>query len=512
MTEVDNTSTVLYRYLRTLSVKASRGTVHHLLNTPVGDSMRGISDALDALHIKNEVYQLPSHEYFSQLEAPFITMLQVDKSPFCVVTKKNDFIVELSNIEGEKRSIGVDTFLKKWTGTVLFGETTKETPSDSLYLWKNFCYYCLRYKAIIAILLVLILGFLTALQQEYSSVMTTYLTTLSFGILVSVAIIYKEQFNENFLERFCHIGQLVDCNKVIHSKGASIAAASLGELSLLYFSVLFIFSVIQAQDFYLIAVISSVAAICFTIYSIVYQSLIIRKGCMLCMLVNLIVWGNAATLYIMRNELTDRFSILSTCTFFAIGCICLILGIAFNSYRKEYKEKQLLREHLSKLLTTVAFQKLLELQPSVKEAFPLDIAINNHLSGENRLLIITNPNCRNCAEIHSYIKELSAEIPISLMLLTYPNDDTGKQVAERILAAYLQDGWHKAMQFLEEWFENHKIREYGAYVTTPETEEMRKKQLVYCRKQNIDRTPSLIMNGHYVPEVYSISSLRYVLT
>lgn len=55
MTEVDNTSTVLYRYLRTLSVKASRSTVHHLLNTPVGDSMRGISDALDALHIKNMV-------------------------------------------------------------------------------------------------------------------------------------------------------------------------------------------------------------------------------------------------------------------------------------------------------------------------------------------------------------------------------------------------------------------------------------------------------------------------
>lgn len=196
---------------------------------------------------------------------------------------------------------------------------------------------------------------------------------------------------------------------------------------------------------------------------------------------------------VVRNELTDRFSILSTCTFLAIGCICLTLGIAFNSYRKEYKEKQLLREHLSKLLTTVAFQKLLELQPSVKEAFPLDIAINNHLSGENRLLSITNPNCRNCAEIHSYIKELSAEIPISLMLLTYPNDDTGKQVAERILAAYLQDGWQKAMQLIEEWFENHKIREYGAYVTTPETEEMRKKQLVYCRKQNIDWTPSLMM-------------------
>lgn len=60
MTAIDNTGSVLYRYLQTLSVRVSRSTVRRLLDTPVGNSMRGISDALDALHIKNEVYQLPT--------------------------------------------------------------------------------------------------------------------------------------------------------------------------------------------------------------------------------------------------------------------------------------------------------------------------------------------------------------------------------------------------------------------------------------------------------------------
>ena len=54
MTGADNISVVLYCYLRTLSVKVSRDTVHRLLSTPLGGGMRGISDALDALHIKNE--------------------------------------------------------------------------------------------------------------------------------------------------------------------------------------------------------------------------------------------------------------------------------------------------------------------------------------------------------------------------------------------------------------------------------------------------------------------------
>ncbi len=128
MAAVDNTNNVLYCYLRTLSVKVSRGTVRRLLDTPVGNSMRGISDALDALHIKNEVYQLPtSPDYFAQLEAPFITLLQVDRNPFRVVTKKDDSIVEF----GDSECLEVDMFLKQWTGCVLLGATTSATPAEA---------------------------------------------------------------------------------------------------------------------------------------------------------------------------------------------------------------------------------------------------------------------------------------------------------------------------------------------------------------------------------------------
>lgn len=162
--------------------------------------MRGISDALDALHIKNEVYQLPSSpDYFLQLDAPFITMLQVSKNPFCVVTKRDDFMVEYNNSEGKKRCIEIGFFfLKKWTGTVLFGETTEETPSDSFHTWRNICYCLLKYKAIITIFLVVVLSLSSVWQQDASSTFIAYLSTLAFGIFVSVAILYKEQINERF--------------------------------------------------------------------------------------------------------------------------------------------------------------------------------------------------------------------------------------------------------------------------------------------------------------------------
>lgn len=64
---------LLYHYLRMLSVQVDVGTVARLLAHPMGSSMRGLSDTLDALGIRNAVYQLPP-EYFDQLEAPFIAV------------------------------------------------------------------------------------------------------------------------------------------------------------------------------------------------------------------------------------------------------------------------------------------------------------------------------------------------------------------------------------------------------------------------------------------------------
>lgn len=513
MTEVDNTSIVLYHYLRALSVRVSWNTVLRLLDTPVGSSIRGISDALDALHIKNEVYQLPpSPDYFFQLDAPFITMLQVDKNPFCVVTKKNDSIVEFSNSEGKAQYTRVDTFLKQWTGAVLFGETTGETPSDSFYIWKNIGYRLFKFKAVIALFLILALGFLCILRQEYSQTLIAYLAILSFGILVSTAILHKEQFNDNFLKRFCHIGRAVDCNKVLHSKGASIAGVSLGELSLLYFATLFLFSTLRPTDFYGIASLFCAAALCFTLYSVIYQIFIFRKGCMLCMLVNITIWISAAILYGNSRNLTFQISISALSTLAAIGCTCLITGISVKALLKDRKEKIVLQHRITSLLKPEVFQRLLPLEAHIEEPVAPEIALLNQGENGSHLIIVTNPNCGNCAKVHRQIKELSSIIPIAMVLLTFPNDKAGEHVAQTIITAYRAEGWQRAMKMLEEWYETKRISEADKYPVTPEAEQIWKKQQEYCQKQGINKTPICIASEHYIPDVYPLSELRYVLT
>lgn len=47
MTDMDYTMNILNRYLKELSIKVSYGRIKELLDTPMGCSIRGISDALD---------------------------------------------------------------------------------------------------------------------------------------------------------------------------------------------------------------------------------------------------------------------------------------------------------------------------------------------------------------------------------------------------------------------------------------------------------------------------------
>ena len=72
MLGVDNaTSEVVHHFLRSLTVKVSRTTVCRLLDSPLGNTMQGISDALNALHVNNVVYQLARSVYHPIGNKPF---------------------------------------------------------------------------------------------------------------------------------------------------------------------------------------------------------------------------------------------------------------------------------------------------------------------------------------------------------------------------------------------------------------------------------------------------------
>ena len=508
MLGVDNTSEVLYHYLRALHVKVSTMTVHRLLDTPLGNSMRDISDALDSLHVSNAAYQLPK-EYLDELEAPCIVIMNDNDSPFCLIEKIEETHITLSH--SQRLRVSKQQFLQKWTGTVLVGEVTESTIQEKNCKLKDIAMWIQRHQLLLAGIIAILL-ILYSTKRNYSTGISLYLVTLCTGLLISSAILSKETANSRFLHRFCHIGKTIDCNEVLHSKGSHIIGMGLGELSLLYFSALLLFTLICPHEFYCISIICSIIAIGFTLYSVIYQLFIIRKGCMLCMLINLIVWSSCVILYIQKGQFNKEFSLSAMLSFTAIACICLTGWLQIKALLKIKEEGKQFKVQFSNLLNPDNFQKLLFAETQIGAMVNKEIALHNQISSTTQLMIVTNPNCKNCARIHSHIKEIASNVSISLVLLTFPKDGIGEKVAKTIIAAYRTDGWEKAITALEEWYKNHKIKGIDKYAITAEEQRIWKQQQIYCSQQHISQTPSMIIDGYYVPEFYQLKELKYVLT
>ena len=151
-----DTVSLLYRYLRLLSVRVDRGTVRRLLAHPLGDSLRGLSDALDTLGVKNAAYQLPA-ECLDQVEAPFIAVIHREAHPFCLVEQrtKEGFIIFA---QGKRMSINREAFLQQWNGGVLISEVTEATRQDRWYAVKNGCDLFVRHNLLVVCLFLLLLS------------------------------------------------------------------------------------------------------------------------------------------------------------------------------------------------------------------------------------------------------------------------------------------------------------------------------------------------------------------
>lgn len=306
MPGIDHTTYILYRYLKELSVKISYGSVRQSLDTPMGNTLRGISDALDEFHIVHEVYQLPA-EYLKELECPFISVIQ--NGHFCIVKNMNEKEVMLISDKGKKSIVSLEFFLTIWKGTVLIIDPLQTVQQESYYRVKQIVSYLYTYRYFI----ILALAGMMYLFVNHAHIGETLFNLMTWvGLAVAIGIIYKESYDKDFLQRFCKIGTVVDCNEILHSKAANIGGlVSLGEMALLYFSTLFLYTAIHGADYLMVWVLSTAIALITTLWSVVYQVIIAKKLCMLCTLLDMVIWAQAAILYgFYHTDSLDRKSVV----------------------------------------------------------------------------------------------------------------------------------------------------------------------------------------------------------
>lgn len=382
MPGIDHTTYILYRYLKELSVKISYGSIRQSLDTPMGNTLRGISDALDEFHIVHEVYQLPA-EYLKELECPFISVIQ--NGHFCIVKNMNEKEVMLISDKGKKSIVSLEFFLTIWKGTVLIIDPLQTVQQEPYYRVKQIVSYLYIYRYLI----ILALAGMIYLFVNHAHIGETLFNLMTWvGLTVAIGIIYKESYDKDFLQRFCKIGTVVDCNGILHSKAANIGrAVSLGEMALLYFSTLFLYTAIHGADCLMVWVLSTAIALITTLWSVVYQVIIAKKLCMLCTLLDMVIWAQAAILYGFYH--TDSLGLTPSSVVLLLlvaGLCCSIWYSLKELISANYQSIQLKTQKEALLSYPVLLDTLLPMETEIPQVeSSLSCIMRNRLIGKYKL-------------------------------------------------------------------------------------------------------------------------------
>lgn len=506
MPEFDHTTYILYRYLKELSVKISYGSIKRSLNTPMGNTLRGISDALDKFHIKHEVYQLPA-TYLEKLESPFIAVLP--NGHFCMVKDIKEKKLTLISDKGKKSVLSLDFFLTIWKGTILIIDPSQKVQQESYYRIKQIAGYFNKYKCLIVLCLA---GIIYLLTNHANRGEMLFNLMIWIGWMVSVGIIYKEYYNESFLQRFCKIGDVVDCNEILHSKAATGAGGiiSLGEIALLYYSTLFLYTAFHDPQYITIWTLGTAIAVIFSVWSVVYQVFIAKKLCMLCTLLDIVIGVQAVIIvYSCKNSVSFELSWSSVALLLLVAGLCYagwyslkeIINTSYQALQlKEQKEAMLSYPDLLDILLHREVQI-----PNADTA----ITMHNERQDGKRIQIIINPHCKHCAKHHK--EWLRLETPVNVLFSISDKNAQDRKVALAVISCYIKHGFQQAMYLLGEWFDRHDPNLIEQDPFAPQAEQILEAQQVYCKKIHLQHTPFITIDERKMPGIYTLEDLHYVL-
>ena len=109
------------------------------------------------------------------------------------------------------------------------------------------------------------------------------------------------------------------------------------------------------------------------------------------------------------------------------------------------------------------------------------------------------------------VEELASQVPLSLLLLTFPGSQKGQQVVQTVLATYRTRGWQQALDVLTCWYERGELPP-GAAKPEQEDADRWERQQLYGLQQQLNKTPWVVVDNRPMPEVYEVRDLKYVLT
>ena len=350
----------------------------------------------------------------------------------------------------------------------------------------------------------------------------TYYFLSLIGILLSVFIIQKELgYSNNLVKKFCGSQELTGCDKVIASTIKLPFEISLSDLSLVYF-MLQIFNSIS--DNFTIIKTLGVATIPIILFSLIYQAVVIRKWCALCLsILGVLIVQLVINFIFLDAQININTQFISALIVYALSFVIFV--VVSKTFKNELAKtggiKELKIENLRFRRDYNFFMANYNMQKTIDTALPRhkpEITIGNP-NAAVELIIVSNPMCGPCAQAHLIYSNLQENYPEDVFLrirfyvpLDDKNDPRTINANKLLMLNELLSDDQKMKLVLHQWYKEKKFSKAlnDLLIDKPIHESMPTLKIhkTWCLTNQINITPTLLINGKIFPTHYQLADIE----
>lgn len=520
-----NSFHVLLSLLKNLKVDFTKKHLKDAIYShPQPESLLALVDVLIKYKVESMPVKIGMDKIF-QVPMPSIVQLKSEgNSTFACLQKIENEELNYTDDKGRSKKISIQDFEQSWTGVTLLVEKTAKSIEPEY----NKNRFIGRVKsgmlAIIAVLLLTLIvsQILNFSNNLYSAVgLFSILILKGIGLVVTSMLLWYEVDKSNpTLKEFCSGGKKVNCDAVL-SSGSLLGEISISHLAFGYFFggfLLLIFSNFSTPSFLLLGYISYLS-IPIILSSLYYQYFKLKNWCVFCLWIAGILTLEFLIYRIVpiSGNLEYQDLLVFAILFFASILFWILMKPFLLGQNVLYAYKRNLANFKSnKEVFTHLLLRSKKISSSPKG---LGITLTNP-TAKFQVLKVCNPYCGPCARAHPILEQLHDRGLIDLQILFVPDENPESiktKTINHMISISQEYDILTTKKALDIWYSSVQkdLKEFSKEFQSSMSIDQNNKRLsdmrIWCSQEEITRTPTIYINGHLLPESYSIDDLQLIL-
>ncbi len=509
--------TILEHFLDALETDYTRHFANALYQEhPHKYNMYGLKRMLDVYGIKSLGINVNSKD-LEELTYPCILHIHGD---FVIGLKcDGDTVTYLHH--GKKTTGTIDEVRRMWTGNALVVEETTEAaePDYKEHQRDGLISMAKTYS----IPIMLILAAAVGIANNISAVGIFGIIRIALnlaGVLVCTMLMEKQLFGESsYGDRVCSMFHHADCNSVLDGPMAKVFGISWSEIGFGYFVANILLLSLYPESSGFVAAANWLAMI-YGVWSIYYQWRVARSWCVLCIIVQVIIWamGTAAFISCLAVSCFPGFtSSLLSCIVFAASIMGVHLFAVANVTEKE--RAHAIQQYRALKADGDVAKALFEKSEYYETSLSDSSIIFGNPNAKIRITILSNPHCNPCARMHERVEKLLVMeengICVQYIFSSF-NDELGDS-SRYLIFCYLNNSKDKALYKFAQWYAKDKfnyktvIAREEELIHTEMIEEEMEKHRMWRERTSLTATPTILVNGYKLPDEYELEDVAMIV-